>query len=764
MMVLLLSIALLSFLFGKFLDAIVMLFVVVAYVLVEFINKFRSDRTMARLRTFTQKMTKVMRSRKIVEVPTTDIVVGDIVILTEGVRVPADLRLVESFGLLVNEASLTGESLSVQKDEKARVSKNAPLAERRCCVFSGTVVVAGEGKGVVVAVGSESELGRIGKEVQFQRRERTFVQDAMTTLAKNLAVFAIVVSILIPLIGFLRGLQPQEMVLTWLALTFLTVPGQPPVIITMALALASFELSKKKLIVKRLRGVEVLGQVTAIVVDKTGTITENKMHVCHFIQPNGIATEPKKLTREMRQHIHLCLPVYSNDPTDIAVGKSLETSETKRSYDSLKGFGEDHPWREIVYQEQMAIAGQPEEVVEFSSLSRNQKDVLLAAVRKETEQGYRVVAFALQERDGLRKWNFLALAVLSDPVRHGVREAICRLDQAGIDTYLVTGDLATTAHRIAREIALEGELLTGNDLEQLEEDALCEKLKSVRVFARISPSQKQRLVLLLKQKGECVAVIGDGVNDAPAIKAANIGIAMGEIGTDLAKEASDLILTDDNFVHVPDAIAIGRKALDNFRKGLTYYLCAKAILLSIFLVPLAFGIPFPLAPIHIIITELLMDLASSTIFVTEIADQDIMSRPAQKIGNFLNWALACRIAKNGLPLALGVLSIYIWIYYSTTNIVLAQTAAFVSWLLGHILFALNQKQERLPLFKEGITSNRFGFFWLLGMIALSLAITLIPTFHASLQTMTLPWHIWAVIIPVVIATTGWIRTAYWKKV
>ena len=242
-------------------------------------------------------------------------------------------------------------------------------------------------------------------------------------------------------------------------------------------------------------------------------------------------------------------------------------------------------------------------------------------------------------------------------------------------------------------------------------------------------------------------------------KAANVGIAMGEIGTDLAKEAADLVLTDDNYAHLPDAILLGRKALDNFRKGLTYYLSAKAILLSIFLVPLALGIPFPFAPIYIIITELLMDLASSTIFVTEASELDIMKRKPQKITNFLNRKIGLRIFRNGFFLAAGILTVYLWLYYDTYNVVLAQSAAFVTWLLGHIMLALNLKQEKLPLLRQGIFSNRFGFFWLTGVVIFSLVITTIPFVYPYLHTTSLSLYIWLIILEVVFAATWWIEVS-----
>ncbi|OGH41314.1 MAG: hypothetical protein A2965_01675 [Candidatus Levybacteria bacterium RIFCSPLOWO2_01_FULL_40_96] len=763
MMIVLLSIGGISLLFGKPVEAIVMVFVVAAYIGVEFINKFRTDRTMARLRELTEPTTKVLRDGKQQEIQTSEVVVGDVIILSEGVRVPADMRLVESYGMIVNEASLTGESLPVNKDAKAEVEKETPLAERRNCVFSGTTILSGEGKGIVMAVGEKSELGTIATEVQAKRKEKTYIQNAMTKLAKTLAVLAIIVSIIIPTVGLLQGQSFQEMVLTWLALTFLMIPGQPPVIITMSLALVSFALAKQKLVVKRLRGVEVLGQVTTIVTDKTGTITENKMAVNSLILSDGKELKPDQLPEDLLQKISLCLPQYSTDPTDKAVNEVLVGSKRDTNYISQKGFSENKPWRTMVYKEKntqlFAFAGEPERIINSTELPTKQREKLLDILKKETEKGHRVIGYAFKDsgNDFLEKTQFLALAVLSDPIRPGVKEAVNSLGNAGINTYIVTGDHPTTAKTIAESIGIKGDVLQGLDLEKMNDAQLSEELSSIRVFARISPSQKQRLVTLLKKQGETVAVIGDGVNDAPALKAASVGIAMGEIGTDLAKETADLVLTDDNYVHLPEAIALGRKALDNFRKGLTYYLSAKAILLAIFLVPLALGIPFPFAPIMIILTELLMDLASSTIFVTESAEPNVLNRKPQTITNFLNKTIALKILKNGAFLTIGILAVYLWLYYQTHNVVLAQTAAFVTWLLGHIMLALNLKQEKLSLLKQGLFSNHFGLFWLVGMILLSFIITNVPFVYSYFHTTFIPLNVWIGILVIVFISTWWIE-------
>lgn len=760
MMIVLLTIGGVSLLFGKMTEAVVMVFVVVAYIAVEFLNKYRTDRTMTHLRKLTSPTAHVIRDGKRQDIETKKIVCGDILILTEGSLIPADARLIESYGLTVNEASLTGESLPVEKKADEVLDASIPLAERLNMVFAGTTVLNGEGKAVVVAVGEKSELGKIAGEVARSKKEKTILQEAMTRLAKILAIFAIGVSILIPAIGFLRGLNLQEMIVTWLALTFLMIPGQPPIIITMALALASFKLAKIKLIVKRLHGVETLSQVTSIVTDKTGTITENRMHTDYFILPSAKKIQPDKLSPELKRSILYALPRYGNDPTDEAVRAVVQDSLELEVPVSFTGFSEHQPWRVIEYelggQYATYIAGKTENLLELSGMAGDQK--LLDIIQEATKSGKRVVAYAYAiNTQESKKYSLLALAVLSDPIRSGVDQTLEKLKQAAVKTFIVTGDHPTTTRSISQDLGLATRIITGSELEKMEERQLKKALDETYVFARISPSQKLRIVETLKRKGEIVAVIGDGVNDAPALKAANVGIGMGEIGSDLAKETADLVLTDDNYTHISDSIGIARTALDNFRKGLTYYLTAKSILLAIFLVPLALGIPFPFAPIHIILTELLMDLASSTIFVTEAAEPEVMGRGVQKLKEFLGKELMFKIMRNGAPLALGISVLYIVIYFKTGDLILAQTTAFVTWLMGHITLALNLKQEKLLLFKQGLFSNRFGTLWLLGMILFSLALTFVPSLYPYLKTSPLEFGLWLAVIVVVILSTFWIE-------
>lgn len=767
MIVLLLAIAMVSVIFGRIIEAAVMAMVVVAYVAVEFVNKYRTSRILEQLREITRPFTRVIREGKEMQVPSADVVPGDIIVLSAGSLVPADGRLVRSSGLLMDESRLTGESTPVAKDAEAVLPPETPLHGRSNSAYAGTVVYDGEGLEVVVATGSASEMGRIALEAGAVRKEQTVLQRSMTGLARSLAVLAIVVSALIPAIGFLQGADLQQMIVTWLALTFLMIPGQPPIIITMALSLAALELARKSVLVKRLYGAEAMGTVDMVLTDKTGTITENRMRLRSIILPDGREVAPADIPGKLKEMIALAVPRHPFDPTDKAVVSGLKLSGEGHVPVYFGGFSRGRPWRELIYRTDQCyehlVAGSPEVLIQASALPESQKSRLTDALQRHASGGLRVTAFARRlTADGqpgeLPGAELLAMAVIEDPVRPGMAGALARLGRAGVTVSIVTGDSPGTASYVAKEIGLGGGLLSGTEVDRMDDRTLMLALAKPGAYARMSPQQKLRLVNVARRQAE-VAYVGDGINDAPAIRAASVGVAMGEAGTGLAREIADLVLTDDNFARIADAVKVGRKALDNFQKGLTYYLTAKAILLAAFVVPLAIGVPFPFAPIHIIIIELLMDLASSTIFVAEQAEPDLMAGPPQKVRRIIGPAMARNIVVHGTALAAGLVSIFLWLYFSTGNLMLARTATLVTWLLGHIMLALNMKQRKLPLLKEGIIANRFGALWLGAMIALSLALTGVPALRPYLMTAPLPPSAWAAILGVAIVSTFWLEAA-----
>jgi P-type Ca2+ transporter type 2C len=526
MMLLLLSIAVLSLIFSKFLEASVMVFVVFAYIFIELINKARTDRTLKQLKALAQPTISVIRDRNKSEITSSELIVGDLIVLSSGVRVPADGRIIESKGLVVDESALTGESNPVRKDAESEVPEEAPLTERTNSVFSGTVVFDGEGIVLVTAVGEKSEFGKIAREVQITKKENTYLQTAMINLAKMLAVVAVAVSLIVPGIGVLRGQDFQQMVITWLALTFLMVPGQPPIMITMALALASFELAKENIVTKRLRGTETLGFVTGVVTDKTGTVTENKIRLEKFISAEGNELDKSSEQSVVKEKILLSLPEHSRDPTDEAVFEALGGIQGKKTPpDIFIGFARGQPWRILVYRKDngflYAIAGKPEILINSSNLPKKEKEKLLEILEKETAAGKRVVAYAVRildksETDRLKDLDFVALAILTDPVREGVKEAIVSLELAGVKTVIVTGDHPGTAKAVAEKIGLSGEVVTGDQIERLKDEDLRNIVRKIRVFARVAPLQKLQLIKAFQADGEKVAMIGDGINGCGA--------------------------------------------------------------------------------------------------------------------------------------------------------------------------------------------------------------------------------------------------------
>jgi len=787
MLVLLLVIAGISLLLGQLREAFVMVFVVAMYVAVHVLNNARADRTMAKLRELQTPTTTVMRDGRRQEIPVSDVVVGDILLLQSGTRVPADARLITAAGMLVNEGPLTGESAPIVKNAVTRVPAAAPLADRPTAVFAGTTVLDGVGTAIVVAVGSRTELGKVARLTAGVVSTPTPLQRQMSELAGTLAVFAVGVSFLIPLIGLIRGYGLHEMVLTWLSLTFLMVPGQPPIIIAMALALASLELAHKHVIVRRLQGAETIGAVTTILSDKTGTMTENRMTLSAIVLGDGQVIEVEnrqgdreQLWRRFLAQALLAIPEITNDPTDRAIVEAARQERVqmpdKGRLVHLVGFARGKVYRGLTYEQDgqcsTYVTGSPSFVADRSITRMNaeasvpwsnaERNRVLTNVERLAAEGKRITTYGYQEdaagQGEPRDLVFVGAAVITDPIRPGVADAIKRLATAGVRTVMVTGDTAATATFVARQVGLAGtQTLTGSDLDRMSDREIEGAVQRVRVFARTVPEQKLRLVNVFERLGNVVGVTGDGVNDAPALQAAQVGIAMGQRGTDVAKEAADLVLTDDDFSHLPDGVAIGRKAYDNFRKGITYYLSAKTILLAIFVVPLLIGVPFPLAPIQIIFTELLMDLASSTIFVTEPAEPDVMLRGPRRPGRFLTKAVGLRILRNMAGLTVAILAVYLGSFASGYGVDNARTAAFATWLLGHIILAMNLKQESLPLRIQGLLSNRFAAGWLSGMVVLVVAMTSIPTVQAVLNTTALSGRQWLAVVAGAILASSWIE-------
>lgn len=788
------------------LDAITIIVVVTVLVLVEVWNEYRAKHSIAALRQLSSPTTIVLRDGKPVEVQTTRIVPGDIILVKPGQRIPADARLLETIGLEVDEASLTGESFPAVKEATAVLSMDARSNEQQNMIFAGTVITKGHGKAVVTATGIDTELGRIAGVARAAKEPKTPLQLAMKQLAKTLVWIAVFFSILIPVLEFLRGggTSPTTLILTGLALAFVVIPEEMPIIITMVLGVGSYALSKKKAIVKRLRAAETLGNVTVIASDKTGTITENKMRV-ESLYFDGKIVQSSDFKDNEKQALKTALlasegikdvttdVVFSN-PMSQAIIEKLRSSgldvQKAREEWNLKdelSFDNSRKLASYIYEygksRILLSSGAPENVLANSTrtlLNGSEVDLtdfmrkhVTESILAMAQTGQRLLAFGYHrlqtsEKEAQLEQNivFVGIVGFADPPRLEVREAITQCQKAGIRVIMVTGDHPATAKTIAQQVGINSaRVLTGNDITAMTDDELKNALQKTYIFARTTPEDKLRLVKLLRESGEIVAVTGDGVNDAPALKQAHIGVAMGIRGTDVAKETADIVLADDNFATIVTAIKEGRKLFSNLKKGVRYYLACKVAIISIFILPIILGIPLPFNPIQLIVLELFMDLAASATFIAEPAEKNIMNKPPlDPHEKFMDRSMLTNIMLGALSLFAAVSITYLFTWFSNTNLadqnsrlLLSQTVAFATWMFGHIFLAFNFRSEKEPLIRLGIFSNKIMILWAVIAIGTLLVGTSLPIVNLSLRVTNLSPVYWVLVIGVAFVATFWLE-------
>jgi Ca2+-transporting ATPase len=712
-------------------DALTIFSVIFVLVFVEIWNEYRAKKAISALSVLAAPKTRVVRDGRIVEVETEKVVPGDLLVFIEGTRIAADCKLDLSYDIQVDESVLTGESLPREK----KVGDE---------VYAGTLVLSGEGEGEAYATGKNSRFGKISTMAQAIKPPKTPLQLAMKALSVTLAYVAIFFSVIIPVLGIVRfGYQDlakdKELILTGLALAFAAIPEELPIIITMILGLGAYRLSRKGFLVKKLKAAETLGDATVILTDKTGTITENKMQV--------VQVYPRKEEARTLSAAAAALTEMSLSPTDRAILERAHALGVKTNFGNViheRGFQVGKRTKAVLRERNgdfmLSTIGAPEEILSASS----DNDSFGEELKKEAEKGRRVIGVAekaipaeeadmpCSELEG--NWDFIGLVSIEDPPRAGVKETIEAINKAGIRTIMVTGDHPQTAAYIAKNVGIPSEkVLTGEELQRLSDEELQKVVKEVSVFARTTPEDKYRLVKALHANGEVVAVTGDGVNDTLALKGADVGIAMGTKGTDAAKEAADVVLTDDNFVTIGHGVFEGRTFFDNLRKGLKYYLAIKIALISLFVLVLGIEIPYPnmplpFAPIQIIVLELFMDLAASAGFVTEPAEKTIYDRkPREPKAKFPDSKMVTDMAISAASLFVAVMLAYFYAWSQNLDPVTVQTYAFSAWIMGHIILAFVMRSEKEPLSAIGPLSNRIMDLWaVLAFTFLIVALTVPP--------------------------------------
>jgi Ca2+-transporting ATPase len=727
---LLLAVGVLSWVFGRLEDAVA-IFVVIAMVIVtETVTELRAAKAIDALRRLAAPTARIRLGDAVTEVPAAGLVPGDVLSVEAGDLIPADARVLAAERLRVDESTLTGEAEPAAKGT-APVPAGVPLAGRACMLYAGTAVAAGEGAAVVTATGPGTELGQLGRLVRQEKEPPTPLQRSLAQLAKVVLVFAVAASVLVPAIGVLAGRGWHEMLLDGLTLAFATVPEELPILVTVLLAVAGHQLARRGAVLRRLRAGEALGSVTVVVTDKTGTLTRNRLRLAGIcgdralVLATAMACQPPGGTGQGREPIETELAAAA---AAAGIGQPGE-QVAMFPFDPARKLA-SRAWRTPAGL-LLAVSGAPEAVLARCALRPEDGRRAEAQAGEFAAAGWRVIGFARRQleevpasRDAAEnRLEFAGLAAFADPLRPGVPGAVAELSAAGVATIMVTGDHPATAVAVAAQAGLPaGPLLHGDQLTGHDEQALCGQLTAGTVVARSTPAGKLRIVRALQNRGEVVAVTGDGVNDAPALAAADVGIAMGRRGSDLARQAAGLVLTDDAYPTVAAAIAKGRNITAQLRRAVSFYLGAKLALILAMLVPLAAGRPAPFAPVHIVLLELFMDLGASVAFVAEPAAPDAMRRPPRPPGTrFLGRAELAAITTVAAALATAVLPAYL-IMATTASLPAARAAAVLGWLAGHALIAWTLRaQPRLP-----VRSNPAFPGWALAAALTALAVTLTP--------------------------------------
>ena len=811
----------LSLLLGHTLEAVAIGAIIVFAVGLGFAQEFRAERAIEALREMAAPLATVLRDGVERDVPSRDVVPGDVILLRAGHRVPADARLVEAANLRIEEAVLTGESEPVEKDSAALPATAAALGDRRNMAYAGTIATYGRGRAVVVATGADTEFGRIAQLLETVETERTPLQENLDRVGHKLVRAAVLVVALVVALGALRGQPWLEMVIFGIALAVAVVPEALPAVVTISLAIGVQRMARRHALVRRLPAVETLGCTSIICSDKTGTLTKDEMTVRRIVVAGrvydvsgsgyapqgeflagGTAVAPPPPLRLLLQAAALSSDAQlvrdaagdwhvSGDPTEGAlvvaaakaglqkaeldarwprVGEVPFTAESKCMLTLHEG-GEGR----VVYAK-----GAPEVILARAGrwvtddgeapLPAAARDAVLEQARAMANEALRVLAVGYRQAASLAaaadgELVLIGLVGMMDPPRPEAQAAIATCVAAGIKPVMITGDHPLTARAVARELRIlqGGRVVTGAELGALDDAALAREVEGIDVYARVSPADKLRVVSALQARGHCVAMTGDGVNDAPALKKAAIGIAMGITGTDVSKEAAAMTLTDDNFASIVAAVEEGRAVFDNIKKYLMYLLSSNVGEILLMAGAVITGLPLPLSAVQILYVNLATDGLPALALAVDPAEEDLMRRPPRdpRVGVFTRPVVVLMLA-GGLWSAGANLLLFAWALQSGRPLAEAMTMTFVSLVLIQFFKAYNYRSDRRSLFHRPF-ANRWlnrAIIWELALLAL---IVHLPVLQEPFGTYRLPWQDWALAIGLALSVSPVLELVKWLE-
>jgi len=752
--------AYISYWSGHLLDAYVILSLVLMNTIVGFYQEYKAEKSIGRLKEMIVEFALVKRNGQILRIPSKELVPGDIIILREGDKVPADCRLHTLKDIEVNESLLTGESNPVAKNLDL-CPLNTTLADQKNMIFMGTTVTRGSASAIVVYTGLNAALGQIAQNLQVVSASEDHFKQKTNALAIQMSIVAIFTTILTFMIGyFWRGFEFTEIFIFSIASLVSGIPEGLPVVLTVVLTLSATRMAKRNAIVRRLSATETLSVVNTIITDKTGTLTTNQMTTTHL----SLGTDsPKTIqtiahTHPLFELINTCLlgmgGSTNTDPTEQAIAQipslwhpdfSLKLNNGVKLLEELP-FEQIHRYKAALlstkkYGTIACVIGAPESVLGLSSkLSLGDKSVISTNLDNLTKQALRPVTIAylklsastnsLSHKD-LKNLEYLCTVGIIDPPRPDVSQAIASANRAGIRTIMATGDHPNTALAIAQQIGLvpanssPDQVVTGAQIEEMNDKQLIAKLATTQVYARMTPSAKLRLAKIMMSEGHIVAMTGDGVNDAPALKAAHIGIAMGQKGTDVAREVSDIVLADDNYATIVAAIEEGRTQFRNIRRT-SYFLITTNISESLALILfLAVGLPIPLLPKQILWLNLVTGGITDIALATEPIHEDVLSRrPHSRNENILTKSVLPFLGL--ITFLMIALSLLTFIYFQSRGFTIARTAVFVVLSMTQLFNLLNMRSLKDSIFKLGLTSNKSINYALISSVILLLLVIYIP--------------------------------------